>query len=512
MSRKRNIAKLLEDIKNNLNELATVDLTENSIEILEPLLSRERIRIKSHRQYWNANDITVSKRQKTKSSPPNPEDACYICKTTITKQKHQNYKNMCLPCGEKNYNLRNVVRNLSGKIAIVTGGRVKIGYETALRLLRNGCTVIVTTRFVDDCVERYKQDSNYEQFANRLNVYQLNMLSAPNIEKFIQYIKMNFSKIDYLINNAAQTIRRPKQFYQHIIDKITDTITNINASSNANIDVNSNANIDGGSNTNVDSNVQHDTRIVHRDMNELQLLNNSLPSMSMIENKNNDMNELPLMIENINDNINDVVNNDVNDIVNNDIVNNDIVNNDVNDDLRDNNVSMSISSLFPEGKFDEYGQQLDLRPINSWVLSADQINLVELAEVYIINTIAPFMLATQLKPLMKKMNGDGHSWIINVSSMEGVFYRKRKPIIHPHTNMAKAALNMFTRTSGKDFFESNIVMVAVNTGWNNPQEPNSYNVRTPLDCVDGAARILHPIYNKLTAHSMMYTNFERGNW
>jgi NAD(P)-dependent dehydrogenase (short-subunit alcohol dehydrogenase family) len=353
---------------------------------------------------------------------------CYSCKVGLWRDdmRHKVYTNMCWLCGNINFSKRDFKKDLSGKVAIVTGGRVKIGYETAIRLLKNNCKVIVTSRFVDDCLERYEKHSDFDKFKNNLYIYQLNMLDGGNIEKFIQYVFDNFSQIDYLINNAAQTIKRPKEFFVHLIEKSEKSDSKENSK-----------------------------MIVHRDNNELKLL-------------------------------------------------------DSNNTLLLNYKSDEISNLFPINEFDQFGQQIDLRTENSWMLEAEHVDISELAEVYIINSIGPYILSTRLKPLMTKKNG--FSWIINVTSMEGVFNWDRKPSRHPHTNMAKAALNMFTRTSGQHYINSKIIMVCVDTGWNNPQQPNSYDVETPVDCADGASRILDPIYRELKTHSVMYKNYEVHPW
>ena len=117
----------------------------------------------------------------------------------------------------------------------------------------------------------------------------------------------------------------------------------------------------------------------------------------------------------------------------------------------------------------------------------------------IINSIVPFHLINELKGLM---GGEKPSWIINVSSMEGVFYRLGKSYYHPHTNMAKAALNMITRTSGRDLKNENIFMNSVDTGWVTNENPyflakkheSRHDFIPPLDCIEGAMRVLDPIY------------------
>jgi NAD(P)-dependent dehydrogenase (short-subunit alcohol dehydrogenase family) len=104
------------------------------------------------------------------------------------------------------------------------------------------------------------------------------------------------------------------------------------------------------------------------------------------------------------------------------------------------------SHLFPEGRLDQDLQQVDLRERNSWRLMLDEVSSVELLETQLVNAVAPFVLNARLKPLMVRTPGNGKH-IVNVSAVEGQFYRKFKTTRHPHTNMAKAALNMMTRTT-----------------------------------------------------------------
>ena len=96
--------------------------------------------------------------------------------------------------------------------------------------------------------------------------------------------------------------------------------------------------------------------------------------------------------------------------------------------------------------------------------------------------------------------------------MEGQFSRISKGHRHPHTNMAKAALNMMTRTSGLEYQMDNIYMTAVDTGWVTDERPfhqaaHESEVKAfvvPLDCVDGAARVLHPIWHGLQDQNQPY--------
>jgi NAD(P)-dependent dehydrogenase (short-subunit alcohol dehydrogenase family) len=157
-------------------------------------------------------------------------------------------------------------------------------------------------------------------------------------------------------------------------------------------------------------------------------------------------------------------------------------------------------ALFPVGKLDQDLQQVDLRDRNSWRMLMADVPTVELLEVQLVNAVAPFLLNARLKPLMMRTpERDKH--IVNVSAVEGQFYRRFKTTRHPHTNMAKAALNMMTRTSAQDYFNDGIHMNAVDTGWVTDEDPAEiaqakvaeHRFHPPLDIVDGAARIVDPI-------------------
>ena len=156
--------------------------------------------------------------------------------------------------------------------------------------------------------------------------------------------------------------------------------------------------------------------------------------------------------------------------------------------------------LFPIGRLDQDLQQIDLRGRNSWRLLLAEVPTVELLEVQLVNAIAPFVLNARLKPLMMRTpERDKH--IVNVSAMEGQFYKSFKTTRHPHTNMAKAALNMMTRTAATDYEQDGIHMNSVDTGWVTDEDPAEIAARKvadhrfhpPLDIVDGAARIVDPI-------------------
>eukprot|EP00911_Craspedida_sp_UC1_P002176 UC1_evm1s1667 len=183
---------------------------------------------------------------------------------------------------------------------------------------------------------------------------------------------------------------------------------------------------------------------------------------------------------------------------------------------------------FPVGATDVNGQQVDLRRKHSWLLELSEVSTGEAAEVLAINTLAPFVLNSKLKPLMQ-CSPAKHKFIINVSAMEGKFYRY-KSTRHPHTNMAKAALNMMTRTSAADYVRSGIYMTAVDTGWINDEKPvhaarehqERHNFQTPIDEIDAAARVLDPMLAPLAEldagreckppWGALYKDYEKTEW
>src|SRR4051812_35874208 len=169
--------------------------------------------------------------------PPKPEDLverprlnkerdCYVCKQPFTRV-HRYYDSMCEPCGDFNYARREQTADLSGEYAIVTGARVKIGYQASLKLLRAGAHVVVTTRFPVDAAARYSQEPDFAAFRARLQIHGLDLRHSPSVELFTRFLVERLPRLDYLVNNACQTVRRPAGFFQHLLAREAEAIARL---------------------------------------------------------------------------------------------------------------------------------------------------------------------------------------------------------------------------------------------------------------------------------------------
>src|SRR6202171_1522126 len=359
----------------------------------------------------------------TNSEPvPETEDPrkCYVCKKEFSTVHHF-YDRLCLTCAEENFAKRTELADLSGRVALLTGGRVKIGYQAGIKLLRAGARLIVTTRSPRDSAVRYAREHDFAEWSDRLEIYGLDLRHTPSVEAFCKEVLATEERLDFIINNACQTVRRPDDFYEHMRETETAALSSMPADVRGLIGKYEGVN--AGDTTQRKS--------------EVALLSRGL---------------------------------------------------------------QEESEFFPRGLLDQDLQQIDLRGRNSWRLLMAEVPSVELLEVHLVNAIAPFIINARLKPLMMRTpERDKH--VVNVSAVEGQFYRSHKTIRHPHTNMAKAALNMMTRTSAADYVAAGIHMNSVDTGWITDEDPEEVAARKtaehrfhpPLDIVDGAARIVDPI-------------------
>jgi NAD(P)-dependent dehydrogenase (short-subunit alcohol dehydrogenase family) len=394
------------------------------------------------------------------------EQHCYVCKVKY-REVHHFYDQLCPPCAAFNYSKRSELADLSGTVALLTGGRVKIGYQAGIKLLRCGASLIVVTRFPRDAAARYAAEPDFGEWGDRLEVFGLDLRHTPSVEAFAQHVSSTRDRLDFIVNNACQTVRRPPDFYRHMMhdeEAALDTLApdvlrlvgayeglrgyHLLPGSDA-----EDGGADGGA----------AQAVARANMAPLAGLTRAA-----------ELSQTPLLP----------------------------------DELE------AQSGLFPVGRLDQDLQQVDLRDRNSWRLLLHEVSSVELIETQLVNAVAPFVLNARLKPLMDATPGR-HKHVVNVSAVEGQFYRLCKTTRHPHTNMAKAALNMMTRTSATDYQSSGIHMNSVDTGWVSDEDPVAiaeqkqaeHRFHPPLDIVDGAARIVDPIIDGINTGTHVWGQF-----
>lgn len=386
---------------------------------------------------------------------------CYICKQDYS-QIHHFYDQLCPKCAELNFHKRTELADLRGRVALLTGGRVKIGYQAGLKLLRAGAHLIVCTRFPRDSAARYAAEPDFADWGQRLEIFGLDLRHTPSVEEFCRHLLETRSRLDFIINNACQTVRRPPEFYQHMMALETASAETLPDPARRLLGA-------------------YEGLRSYRMLPEAADAHSGAvaPLQRPLEQVNGLINaaalsQVPLLPEEL----------------------------------------QAQKHLFPEGRLDQDLQQVDLRERNSWRFLMDEVPSVELLEVHLVNAIAPFILNARLKPLLARTpERDKH--IVNVSAVEGQFYRKYKTTRHPHTNMAKAALNMMTRTSAADYQHSGIHMNAVDTGWVTDEDPvqiaerklKEHRFHPPLDIIDGAARIVDPIIHGFNTGDHVWGKF-----
>jgi NAD(P)-dependent dehydrogenase (short-subunit alcohol dehydrogenase family) len=326
---------------------------------------------------------------------------CYICDARYDRI-HAFYHMLCPDCAALNYERRHRRGDLRGRVALVTGGRVKIGYQVALKLLRDGASVRVTTRFAENAALRFHREDDRTEWWDRLRIHPLDLRSAPAVLALVEELSRALPHLDVLVNNAAQTVRRPDGFYR-----------------------------------------EHEA-LRGRALPETVARAVAGP-VALLEGEGGAEPPLPPALPD------------------------------------------------PE----------DRREHNSWSMRLHQVPPAELLEALLVNTAAPFYLTAGLRGLMERSPFPDR-YVVNVCGPDGQFSRPQKGPEHPHVNMTKAALNMMTRTAAADLAGSGVHLVSVDTGWVSVEGPYGRRKRleelgfvTPLDAVDGAARIYDPILRGL---------------
>ncbi|EOD22333.1 hypothetical protein EMIHUDRAFT_65136 [Emiliania huxleyi CCMP1516] len=368
--------------------------------------------------------------------------ACYICKVWY-RRLHHLYGSLCPGCAALNEAKRLQTADLRGRVVLLTGARVKIGFQAALKLLRCGARVLATTRFPVDAAARFAALPDFDRWSANLQIFGLDLRDLEALERFCAFLDATEAHLSDIVNNACQTIRRPAQYYRHLIEKEL---------------------------------APHEAPADHRRC--LALHEACFGAAAALAVPATKQLLAPLAAP---------------------------------PQRSQGELSQGeAAALFPAGAHDVNGQQLDLRTTNSWLLRLGQVRT---GEVLAINTLAPFILNSRLRALLQRSPVAARQ-VVNVSAMEGKFYRY-KTANHPHTNMAKAALNMMTRTCAEELAANGVYMNSIDTGWINDENPlqraartaEKHHFQTPLDEVDAAARILDPILSAANGEPPVYGRF-----
>jgi NAD(P)-dependent dehydrogenase (short-subunit alcohol dehydrogenase family) len=341
---------------------------------------------------------------------------CYVCKKRYT-HVDAFYHQLCPDCAVINHARRDARTDLTGRRALLTGGRAKIGMYIALRLLRDGADLTITTRFPHDAVRRFTAMPDSSDWLHRLRVVGLDLRDPAQVSALAEAVADRGS-LDILINNAAQTVRRSPGSYSAIAAAENEALP--------------------------DGPLPELEYFGTAGKSPAAALTSGVPHLT------------PQQV-----------------------------------------TEMALTAR--QTQIDAGGLVPDTASTNSWSDRVHEVDPLELLEVQLCNVTAPFILVSRLREAMKK-SPHPRRYVVNVSAMEGIFKRGYKGAGHPHTNMAKASLNMLTRTSAADMFTDGILMTSVDTGWITDERPHPTKMRlheegfhAPLDLVDGAARVYDPI-------------------
>ncbi|MER5864864.1 SDR family oxidoreductase [Kitasatospora sp. NPDC002040] len=341
---------------------------------------------------------------------------CYVCKRTY-RQVDSFYHRLCPDCAADHTARRGLSTDLRGRRALLTGGRVKIGFQLALMMLRDGAELTVTSRFPHDTLRRFRAVPGSAQWLDRLDVVGIDLRDPRQVLGLCEQLRSSGRPLDILVNNAAQTLRRPPEAYALLA-----------AGEHESLPPGSRVSLAPG-------------------FRPMPALTAAWPATELA-GPDRSAAELPGRVAAV---------------------------------------------------ADEAGLLPDDAPANSWSARLGELDPSEVLETQLVNALAPALLCDRLLPLLLA-SPNPNRYVVNVTAVEGRFTVRNKTGGHPHTNMAKAALNMLTRTSAAELALQGVHMCAVDTGWitdENPAPKKSriadHGFRTPLDIVDGAARVYDPI-------------------
>ncbi|MGW1674036.1 SDR family NAD(P)-dependent oxidoreductase [Streptomyces sp. NPDC002324] len=362
--------------------------------------------------------------------------SCYTCKTRYVEVDYF-YHQLCADCARLNRGKRDARADLTGKRALLTGGRAKIGMYIALRLLRDGAHTTITTRFPKDAIRRFNAMDDSADWLHRLEVVGIDLRDPAQAVALADQVAAA-GPLDILINNATQTVRRLPSAYAALVEGESAPLPAGELPPHHVIGAFNSGAVDGLTG-----------------MTALPAGVSGLDAQAVAD--------LALVAGNA-----------------------------------------SVARHLDGTAIDAGGLVPDVVDSNTWVQTIEQISPVELLETQLCNYTAPFILISKLRPAMAeaaRKAASGRAYVVNVSAMEGVFGRGYKGAGHPNTNAAKAAMNMVTRTSAQEMFQTDgILMTSVDTGWITDERPHFDKLRladegfhAPLDLVDGAARVYDPV-------------------
>lgn len=419
---------------------------------------------------------------------------CYICKkpfTLVDRFHHQ----LCPECADENRKWRDARCDLTGRRALLTGGRAKIGMHIALRLLRDGAHLTITTRFPKDAVRRFAAQEDSAEWLHRLRVIGIDLRDPAQVVRLADEVAAA-GPLDILINNAAQTVRRSAGAYSGLVDgesapldpTVGEAVDWVSLGTTTAIHPGQLTGAAGEAISGRSGEAAEGAAVAGTAVNGTAAKRGGADSPA-----------------------------DAGHATHTDSAAADAL---VSAALTGG--SASLERVAEGTAVDAGGLIPDLVAHNSWVATVGQVDPVELLEVQLCNSVAPFILVNRLRPAMEASTFT-RKYVVNVSAMEGVFGRGYKGPGHPHTNMAKAALNMLTRTSAGELREHGILMTAVDTGWITDERPHVTKERlakegfhAPLDLIDGAARVYHPIVAGETGgpeySGVFLKDYEPSNW